>query len=556
MRRKSLYSFDTARRGRGDRGRRPPVLRGVRRSDCRRRRGHRARHVATRDIERLGQAVPRCRRATKIAQAACAVDEVARRLLALAAAARAAGIGLTVDAEEADRLELSLAVFARVSGDSSLRDWNGLGIAVQAYQKRAPHVLRWLERLARNRGGHDTGPARQRRVLGHRDQARPSPRPRRLPRIHAQIQHGSLVPRVREGDARRAHAPHAAVCDAQRTHRCLRPRDRRRQALRIPAPARHGRGAVRRAARAPRLRRTPAASYAPVGKHRHLLPYLVRRLLENGANTSFVNRLDDDAAPVASLVADPFAMARADGGAGDPRIPPPPDLFGPERRNSRGRNLASGRDCAALAAELAPTTPGAWTASPMIGDTAGLLIEVDGKPKLWLGDNRVFRWHHDWPLTHGSIVHSVLMALERWLYEQIDHGRTVEGAVHRIVAESESLAFAGLLFDVGKKSPSLFAHALKPLFSAGVLWDWDFRVTGFRRTGQRNMLGFWGMQPQQLITLAQDWYRLPHRNELLLAPDGAIPRTMLSKAEFRPFSRTSENAGKHNSTCRTSISGY
>jgi len=86
---------------------------------------------------------------------------------------------------------------------------------------------------------------------------------------------------------------------------------------------------------------------------------------------------------------------------------------------------------------------------------------------------------------------------------EIDHSRAEEGAVHRIVAESESLAFAGLLFDIGKKSPSLFAHALKPLFSAGVLWDWDFRVTSFRRTGERNMLGFWGMQPHQLITLAR-----------------------------------------------------
>jgi hypothetical protein len=88
-----------------------------------------------------------------------------------------------------------------------------------------------------------------------------------------------------------------------------------------------------------------------------------------------------------------------------------------------------------------------------VGDPAGLLIEVDGNPKRWLGDNRVFRWHHDWPLSHGNIVQSALMALERWFYEQIDHGRTVEHAVHRIVAESESLAFAGLLFDVGKNHP-------------------------------------------------------------------------------------------------------
>src|SRR6185503_18701945 len=87
----------------------------------------------------------------EIAQAARAIDEVAARLLTLAAAARSAGVGLTVDAEEADRLELSLTIFARVRGATALRGWNGLGVAVQAYQKRAPHVLAWLERLAAER---------------------------------------------------------------------------------------------------------------------------------------------------------------------------------------------------------------------------------------------------------------------------------------------------------------------------------------------------------------------------------------------------------------------
>ena len=131
------------------------------------------------------------------AQCDRAVDEVAGRLLPLAQAARAAGIGLTIDAEEADRLELSLATFSRVHGERPLRDWNGLGIAVQAYQKRAPCVLRWLEQLARDRRGANSRAARQRRLLGHRDQTGPGPRPRRLPGVHSQAPHRSVVSRLR-----------------------------------------------------------------------------------------------------------------------------------------------------------------------------------------------------------------------------------------------------------------------------------------------------------------------------------------------------------------------
>jgi len=170
-----------------------------------------------------------------------------------------------------------------------------------------------------------------------------------------------------------------------------------------------------------------------------------------------------------------------------------------------------------------------------VGDRVGQTLEIDGQPKVWLGDNRVFRWHHDWPLSHGAVLHSALMALERWFYEQIDAGRDVEAAARRVVAESESVAFAGVVFDVGKKMPSLFAGALRPLFSSWVLWCWGFQVSHLRANGQSGSLGSWWRQPQQVIRLAREWYAMPHRHDMLLALDGAIPRTMLSIPEFRPF---------------------
>jgi RHH-type proline utilization regulon transcriptional repressor/proline dehydrogenase/delta 1-pyrroline-5-carboxylate dehydrogenase len=113
--------------------------------------------------------------------------------------------------------------------------------------------------------------------------------------------------------------------------------------------------------------------YAPVGSHEHLLPYLVRRLLENGANTSFVNRLVQADAGIDEIVADPVVVARAQPQAAHPRIPLPHALFAPERANSRGLNLASSRELEALAAALGATAPGAWRARPRIGgaDVAG-----------------------------------------------------------------------------------------------------------------------------------------------------------------------------------------
>jgi RHH-type proline utilization regulon transcriptional repressor/proline dehydrogenase/delta 1-pyrroline-5-carboxylate dehydrogenase len=310
-------------------------------------------------------------------QAARAVDEVTPRLAALAIAARDAGIGLTVDAEEADRLELSLAIFARVHADAALRDWHGLGIAVQAYQKRAPYVLEWLERRAR---------------------ALRRPIPVRL------VKGAYWDTEVKLAQARgldgypvftrkqNTDVSYLACAKALLTeHAHLRPQFATHNAHTVAWILEIGAGKTFEFQRLhgmgeelyDELLARPGFPhrcrvYAPVGSHEHLLPYLVRRLLENGANTSFVNRLVDAEAPVAALVADPFALARRGTAAGDPRIPLPADLFGRARRNSRGRNLASCAERAALGAALATTAPGAWTATPIVaGGPCG------GEPHDW-----------------------------------------------------------------------------------------------------------------------------------------------------------------------------
>ena len=137
------------------------------------------------------------------------------------------------------------------------------------------------------------------------------------------------------------------------------------------------------------------------------------------------------------------------------------------------------------------------------GDRVWLNVMVDGQATRWYGDSNVFRWHHDWPLSHGSQLQSGLMALEQWLYEQIDQGIPIEPWIARILTESESLAFAGVLLDVGKRAPELFSSVLAPLFFTWVIWDWDFQLATLRQS-EREPPGFWGRQAPRLFALAQD----------------------------------------------------
>jgi RHH-type proline utilization regulon transcriptional repressor/proline dehydrogenase/delta 1-pyrroline-5-carboxylate dehydrogenase len=299
------------------------------------------------------------------AQAARALPELAGRLRELATAARDAGIGLTVDAEEAERLELSLAIFARVMTDSRFAEWPGLGVAVQAYQKRAPHVLRWLDGLARDSG-------------------------RMVPvRLVKGAYWDSEIKRAQElglagypvftrkNNTDTSYLACAKALLLEHTH--LYPQFATHNAhtvawlIEVGAERRfefqrlHGMGEELYA----ELLARPGFErhcrvYAPVGSHEHLLPYLVRRLLENGANTSFVNRLIDADSPIAAIVADPLEKTRVQGAAAHPAIPPPARLFEPERLNSRGRNLAAPREHAALGAELAAVEPCPWRARPSI----------------------------------------------------------------------------------------------------------------------------------------------------------------------------------------------
>ena len=170
--------------------------------------------------------------------------ELAPRMLTLARAARSRGLPLTIDAEEQDRLDPTLEIFAATFSNPALDNWNGLGIAVQAYGKRAIPTLALAAASGRAQRQAHPGAARQRRLLGQRDQVGAGARARRLPGVHAQAAHRRVVPGLRAAAAQRSEVVLFAVRHPQRLRHRRGARCRRPGHLRIPAPARHGRAAA------------------------------------------------------------------------------------------------------------------------------------------------------------------------------------------------------------------------------------------------------------------------------------------------------------------------
>ena len=279
------------------------------------------------------------------------LTELVPRVLELARKARDHDLNFTVDAEEADRLELTLDVIAAVLADPSLRGWDGFGLAVQAYQKRAPAVIDWLDEAARSAAPPADGAAGQGRLLGHRSQARPGARACRLSRVHPQGHDRPLLRRLHAQAAGGATAALSAIRHPQCAHRGERDRGCRRvegyEFQRL-----HGMGEVLYELLLADHPEAACRVYAPVGGHRDLLAYLVRRLLENGANSSFVSVAADPSVPIASILERPQERIGDARHARNPKIPLPRDLYGPQRRNSSGVEFGDRASLDALLAEI------------------------------------------------------------------------------------------------------------------------------------------------------------------------------------------------------------
>ncbi|MGV6493503.1 bifunctional proline dehydrogenase/L-glutamate gamma-semialdehyde dehydrogenase PutA [Stenotrophomonas rhizophila] len=300
-------------------------------------------------------------------------------VLELAQLAKSYGIGCTVDAEETDRLELSLDIIEAVVTDASLVDWEGFGVVVQAYQKRTPYTIDYLADLARRigrrlqvrlvKGAYWDAEIKRAQIDGL--PAYPVFTRKQntdvsyLACTHRLFTHAdALYPMFATHNAHTIAAVKAIAKGGQYEHQKL-----------------HGMGDDLYAEVVPADRlNVPCRVYAPVGSHEDLLPYLVRRLLENGANSSFVNRITDDAVAIDDLIRDPVEAVSSFASIPHPKIPLPVDLLrsqNHDRKNSMGVNLANDNDLRALAEQLnAAVKP--WKAAPLVpgANPTGALLNV------------------------------------------------------------------------------------------------------------------------------------------------------------------------------------
>ncbi|MCK9388557.1 MAG: bifunctional proline dehydrogenase/L-glutamate gamma-semialdehyde dehydrogenase PutA [Sulfuritalea sp.] len=309
-------------------------------------------------------------------QRARVMAELLPRLKGLMQLARQYDIGLTIDAEEADRLELSLDLFESLAADPDLAGWDGLGFVVQAYQKRGPAVIDGLIDLARRsrrrlnirlvKGAYWDSEIKRAQVDGMSDY------PVFTRKLHSDLCY--LVCASRLLAASDAIYPQFATHNAQ-TLATVWQMARQRGIEDYEFQCLHGMGEpLYDNVVGPANLGKPCRIYAPVGSHETLLPYLVRRLLENGANSSFVNRLVDEAVSVDELVADPLPQVKREGGGRHPAIALPRDLYGAQRVNSAGIDLADETSIAWLEQELGRLGGQHWQALPLLAgdaETAG-----------------------------------------------------------------------------------------------------------------------------------------------------------------------------------------
>ena len=305
-------------------------------------------------------------------------ERVRRELLpaikALAVRAKARNIGLTIDAEEAERLELSMGLIEALATDHELVGWNGLGLAIQAYQKRALPLLDWLADLAHRgqrrllvrlcKGAYWDAEIKIAQERGHADY------PVFTRKVTSDVSYLACARRLFSDPqafypAFATHNAHTLAAVAEIAISSGGSDEWEYQRL-------HGMGEelYDQIVGAKKWNR-PCRVYAPVGSHEDLLAYLVRRLLENGANSSFVNRIADAELPIDALIADPVERLAALAVKRQPRIPLPRELFGAERANSEGPDMNDKAALQHLHQAIQQSRNVNYLAAPLIGGKQG-----------------------------------------------------------------------------------------------------------------------------------------------------------------------------------------
>ena len=395
------------------------------------------------------------------AQAERVMTELLPKVRELALLSKRLDIGFNIDAEEADRLELSLEILEALALDPELADWQGLGFVVQAYGKRCSAVIDWIVDLARRsghrimvrlvKGAYWDSEIKRAQVDGLADY------PVFTRKVHTDISYIASARKLL--DAREYVFPQFATHNAQTLATIVHLAGEDFSVGDYEFQCLHGMGEAlyEEVVSLEKLGR-PCRIYAPVGTHEKLLAYLVRRLLENGANSSFVNRIwDEDIAPH-QLCADPLEEALAIQPAGSPHpvIKLPEELY-PERRNSKGLDLSDEDRLREFSSHLSKSAAERWTAAPMI---PGLSAAHEMQPIRNPGwhDDIVGRAAFALPADTELAVQNAVTAFETWSKSDTEtRALCLEKAADLLEARMQGLL--GLIMrEAGKSAPNAIAE--------------------------------------------------------------------------------------------------
>ncbi len=403
------------------------------------------------------------------------LSELTPRILELALAARNSGVAVTIDAEEADRLQLSLELFTAVFENPALSGWNGMGLVVQAYQKRAPVVIRYLADLARRHGR--SIPVRLVKGAYWDTEIK-----------HAQVEGLPGFPvftRKANTDVSYQYCARLLLAEPD----CFYPQFATHNAQTVAAI--HQFASEGQPFEFQRLHGMgeelydeivsqddsiiPCRVYAPVGSHEDLLPYLVRRLLENGANTSFVNRIVDNELPISEIVQDPIELSQHYSSKPHPGIRQPADLYrrqsqeNPEadsgRTNSQGANLADEIELARLKQALEKALQEPCRISARVSDMTGRNRFKPDKQAKWLDitnpANRnqvVGQWL---PVDDAQVRQALDTARDyfpQWSMTSVDHRADCLERAADLLEQHRDELMALLISEAGKTLPDAVAE--------------------------------------------------------------------------------------------------
>jgi RHH-type proline utilization regulon transcriptional repressor/proline dehydrogenase/delta 1-pyrroline-5-carboxylate dehydrogenase len=424
------------------------------------------------------------------------MKELAPHVAELAVLARDKGIALTIDAEEADRLELSLEVFDRVYRDRRFDDYEGFGLAVQAYLRTGSDVLKFLIATAGDvgrripvrlvKGAYWDSEVKHSQELGLESY------PVFTRKAHTDVSYLACARLLI--DAADNLYPQFATHNAHTLASILHYAGGK---TRFEFQRLHGMGEDLYAEVIdPDKFARPCRVYAPVGSHEDLLPYLVRRLLENGANTSFVNRIIDENIEVSDIVADPIEATRAGKAKPHPRIPSPLELFQPERRNSHGLNLPDRGRMLPILAAMQKASETRLTASAIVG---GERLPGKEKPSVNPADTT-----HVVGVCRTADTHTVDQALGLAVSGQGDWDRTPADARAEILDKAADLyeensaeLMAICVAEAGKIVPDALSELREAVdylryYAAEARRLYGNRIDLPGPTGERNQLGMRG----------------------------------------------------------------